>query len=72
LCEAFHCTPSVALQELEVCPWPVLVDVLEFRAYSNTRQSMEQHPDEYSDSDLSETVRQTQARLGREMVDAMR
>lgn len=34
------------------------------------RARMEQDPDEYPMSDLADLVRKTQARLGREMLDA--
>jgi hypothetical protein len=56
--------------ELERCPWPLLIEVLDFRAYARMRARMEQDPDEYPMSDLADLVRKTQARLGREMLDA--
>ena len=66
----------MALRELEVCPWPLLVDVLGYRAYADTRQYLEQHPEEYPDSEMAETVRKVQERVGRALVleamDSMR
>lgn len=61
----------MALHELDVCPWPLLIDILEARAYSNMRQYLEQHPTEYPDSPMADTVRDTQGRVQRELIDAM-
>lgn len=62
--------PSAALRELEVCPWPLLVDVLSSRAYVDTRRYLEQHPDEYPDSEMADVVREIQDRVGRAQVAA--
>lgn len=52
------------------------MDVLSYRSYANMRQYLEQHPDEYPDSEMADTVRDIQNKVGLELVladmDSMR
>lgn len=42
--------------------------MLSYRSYADTRRYLNQHPDEYPDNEMADTVRTTQTRVGKAMV----
>lgn len=42
VCEAFSCTPLVALGEIQHAPAGLLEDILELRAYARVKHEMQQ------------------------------
>lgn len=38
ICEEFGCTPSQALREIYEAPWPLVMDVMDLRAYQRAKE----------------------------------
>lgn len=45
ICNAFDCLPSVALRELEINPWPLVLDVIELRSFADAHRQVEKADD---------------------------
>lgn len=41
MCEEFACLPSAALRELNEAPWPLVLDVIDLRAFARAKQTVE-------------------------------